>query len=49
MAKNKALVDDAEALLGHNLDLHADLRKRDEDLKGAEHSCIKVEVACKEA
>jgi hypothetical protein len=49
MVKNKALVDDAEALLGCNLDLHADLRKRDEDLKEAKDSCRKAEVAHKEA
>ena len=38
IAKNKALVDDAEALLGHNLNLRADLRKRDMDLKEAKDS-----------
>ena len=38
IAKNKALVDDAEALLGHNLDLRVDLRKRDMDLKEAKDS-----------
>jgi hypothetical protein len=49
IVKNKDLVDDAQALLGHNLDLHADLKKLDGKLKEAEDSRKKAEEAQKKA
>ena len=49
IAKNKDLVDDAQALLGQNLDLRADLKKKDEVLKEAKESRRRAEGAQKEA
>ena len=49
IAKNKDLVDDTQALLGQNLDLRADLKKKDEVLKEAKESRRRAEGAQKEA
>lgn len=42
-------MDDAQALFNHNLDLRAELKKKDEKLEVAEDSHKKVEVAHKKA
>jgi hypothetical protein len=49
IAKNKDLVNDAQALLNRNLNLRADLKKRDEKLEEAEDLHKKDEEAHKEA
>lgn len=49
IAKNKALVDDAQALLNYNLGLCVDLKEKDEKLKDTECSRMKAEGARKEA
>ena len=49
IAKNKALLDDTQALLGRNLDLRTDLKKREEDLEESEDSYRRAKVAHKEA
>jgi chromosome segregation ATPase len=36
VARIKALVEDAEACMSHNVDLRAELKEKDEDLKKAE-------------
>ena len=36
--KNKALVEDVEACMSHNIDLHAELKEKDEDLKKTEEA-----------
>ena len=43
IAKNKALVEDAEACLSRNVDLNAELKRKDEDLRKAEDSRKKAE------
>jgi hypothetical protein len=36
--KNKALVEEAEACARHNVDLHVELKEKDDDLKKAEEA-----------
>ena len=43
ITRNKALVEDAEACLSHNVDLHTELKRKDEDLRRAEVSWKKAE------
>ena len=45
VVRNKALVEDAEACMSRNVDLHAELKKTEEDLKKLEESCRKAKVA----
>lgn len=42
-------MDEAQALLNHNLDLHAELNRKNEELEEAKDSCKKAEGARKEA
>ena len=43
IAKNKALVEDTEACLSHNVDLNVELKRKDKDLRKAEDSRKKAE------
>jgi hypothetical protein len=47
IAKNKGLIDDAQGLLNHNIDLHMELKDKGENLKEAKGSHKNVEVAQK--
>ena len=48
IARNKALVDDAEACSSHNVDLNMDLKRKDKDLREAEDSHKKAEELAEE-
>ena len=48
IANNKALVEDAEACLSRNVDLNAELKRKDEDLRKVEDSRKKVDELVKE-
>jgi peptidoglycan hydrolase CwlO-like protein len=48
IAKHKALVEDAEACLSRNVDLNAELKRKDEDLRKAEDSRKKAEELAEE-
>ena len=48
IARNKALVDDVEACLSHNIDLNMELKRKDEDLRKAEDSRKKAEELAEE-
>ena len=48
IARNKALVEDAEACLSHNVDLNAELKRKDEDLRKAKDSCKKAKELAEE-
>ena len=48
IARNKALVEDAEACLSRNVDLTIELKRKDEDLRKAEDFHKKVEELAKE-
>jgi vacuolar-type H+-ATPase subunit I/STV1 len=48
IAKHKALVEDAEACLSRNVDLNAELKRKDEELRKAEDSRKKAEELAEE-
>jgi len=48
IVRNKALVEDAEACLSHNVDLNAELKRKDEDLRKAKDSCKKAKELAEE-
>ena len=48
IARNKALDEDADACLCCNVDLNAELKRKDEDLRKAEDSCKKAKELEKE-
>ena len=41
--RNKALVEDAEACLSHNVELNVELKRKDEDMRKTEDSHKKAE------
>lgn len=49
IARNKALVDDAEACLSHNVDLNVELKRKDKDLKRAKDSRKRAEELVEES
>ena len=46
--RNKALVDDVEACLSHNIELNMELKRKDKDLREAEDSHKKAEELVEE-
>jgi len=46
--RNKALVDDVEACLSHNIELNMELKRKDKDLREAEDSHKKAEELAEE-